>query len=151
MSQYDASSNTELQLRRSRTLKAFYDAEDRYIKEGGGDFSTIAATLHPECVIFQPASLPYGGEWRGHAGFEAWMKAFAQQWSSMEVRNPETFVQEDRIFSRSHVYATARANGKKLDWPLLQMIQFREALIADLQPFYWDTSTLLSGLLPSRA
>ena len=56
------------------TLDRFYKEEAAYLAAGGGDFSAIAATLDPECVIFQPASLPYGGKWRGHAGFEAWRK-----------------------------------------------------------------------------
>ena len=62
----------------AETLKRFYEAESAYLAPSGGDFSEVAATLDPDCVIFQPTSLPYGGEWRGHGGFEAWMKAFAE-------------------------------------------------------------------------
>jgi len=94
------------------TLDRFYKEEAAYLAAGGGDFSAIAATLDPECVIFQPASLPYGGEWRGHAGFEAWMKAFVQQWSSMEVQNTELFPHGDVIISKSHVYARSRVSGQ---------------------------------------
>lgn len=60
------------------TLDTFYKAESAYLRAGGGDFAAIAATLDPECVIYQPASLPYGGEWRGHNGFEEWMRLFTQ-------------------------------------------------------------------------
>ena len=127
------------------TLRRFYEAEGAYLAAGGGDFSRIAATLDPECVIYQPASLPYGGVWRGHSGFEAWMKAFAQQWSSLEVRGSEFYTQGDVIVSKSHAYAIAKTTGRQLDWPLLQFFRLRENKILEIWPFYWDTAALLSG------
>ena len=42
------------------TLRRFYTAESAYLAASGGDFSGIAATLDPDCVIYQPASLPCG-------------------------------------------------------------------------------------------
>ena len=128
------------------TLSKFYEAESVYLASGDGDFSGIAATLDPECVIYQPASLPYGGEWRGHSGFEAWMQAFSQQWSSLEVKDTELYSQGDVIVSRSHAYAVAKATGLHLDWPLLQFFRVREQKILELRPFYWDTAALLTGL-----
>ena len=130
------------------TLKRFYEAETAYLASGGGDFSGIAATLDPECVIYQPASLPYGGEWRGHSGFEAWMKAFAEQWSSLEVKDSELYPNGDVIVSKSHVYAVAKKTGRAADWPLLQFFRVRNSKIIELRPFHWDTATLLEALKP---
>ena len=127
-------------------LSRFYEEESAYLDTAGGDFSRIAATLDPECVIYQPASLPYGGEWRGHEGFEAWMKAFVQQWSSMEVKDSKLYPNGDVIVSKSHVYAVSRTNHKQLDWPLLQFFKMREGKILELRPFYWDTAVLLQDL-----
>ena len=71
------SSQSELQANirqhRLRALQNFYQAEDAYLNAGEGDLSSIAKTLDPDCVVRQPTSLPYGGEWRGHAGVETWM------------------------------------------------------------------------------
>ncbi len=128
------------------TLDRFYEAESAYMAAGGGDFAGIAATLDPECVIYQPKSLPYGGEWRGHSGFEAWMQAFARQWSSLEVKDAELYLDGDVIVSSSHVYAIAKPTGLRLDWPLLQLFKMREEKILELRPFYWDTAALLEGL-----
>ena len=128
------------------TLSSFYEAEAAYLTADSPDFAGIAATLDPECVIYQPASLPYGGEWRGHAGFEAWMKAFAQQWSALEVKDSELFPHGDVVVSRSHVYAKARATGRDVDWPLLQFFRMRNARILELRPFYWDTAQIVAAL-----
>ncbi len=129
------------------TLQRFYDAETAYILSPSKDFSVIAAVLHPNCLILQPDSLPYGGRWEGHAGFEAWMQAFDQVWSSLEVTEPRFFVSEPRVvFVRSTVRAVTRAGGEKLSWPLLQMITVEDGLIREIQPFYWDTAPVVAGL-----
>jgi len=128
------------------TLMRFYEAETAYLAPGGGDFSVIAATLDPECVLYQPASLPYGGEWRGPAGFEAWMKAFGEQWSSLEVWDPQFYPSGDVVVSRSQVRAVARATGRQIEWPLLQFFRIRNARILELRPFHWDTAAMLPAL-----
>ena len=132
-------------------LERFYAAEEAYLAAETPDFASIAATLHPDCLIRQPAALPYGGEWRGHAGFEAWMRSFRTTWSALSVHDPRVFLTEDEtvIFSRSHVHATARATGQRTDWPLLQQIEVRDGLILTLQPFHWDTAAILSALAGS--
>ena len=129
-------------------LERFYAAEEAYLAAETPDFAAIAATLHPDCLIRQPATLPYGGEWQGHIGFEAWMRSFRATWSALSVRDPHVFLTENEavIFSRSHVHATARATGRRTDWPLLQQIEARDGLILTLQPFHWDTAAMLSTL-----
>ena len=139
MSQPEPESSTEI-------LAHFYKAESAYLAAGGDDFSPIAATLDPECVLYQPVSLPYGGEWRGPSGFEAWMKAFSAQWTSLEVRGAELYPSGDVVVSRSHVYAVSRVSGRQLDWPLLQFFRLRDRRILELRPVYWDTAALLAGM-----
>ncbi len=127
-------------------IERFYAAETAYLAPGGGDFGVTAATLDPECVLYQPASLPYGGEWRGPEGFERWMKAFGEQWSSLEVKESKFYPVEDVVFSRSHVYAVARASGQAVDWPLLQFFRVRDSRIFELRPFHWDTAAMLPAM-----
>lgn len=133
------------------TLMAFYEAETQYLASNGKDFSPIAKTLDAECVIRQPASLPYGGIWRGHAGFEAWMKAFGEQWSSLDVVAPTFYAIGENIFSRSHVRAIAKRSGVAVDWPLLQHFVIRNGKILELNPFYWDTALVVRALAAQPA
>jgi len=127
------------------TLNRFYEAETAYLAAGpGSDFSGIAATLDPNCIIHQPASLPYGRQWHGHAGFENWMIAFAQQWGALEVKDSELIAHGDVIVSKSHVSAKVRVTGETLEWPLLQYVKFRDSRILELRPFHWDTAAMVS-------
>ena len=127
-------------------IQKFYEAEAAYLGADGGDLSAMMTTLDPECVLYQPSSLPYGGEWKGHAGWEAWMKAFAHQWTSMEMKNSELYPSGDVVVGKSHVHAVARGTGKHVDWPLLQFFKMRNGRILELSPFYWDTAKLLHDL-----
>jgi hypothetical protein len=63
-------------------LQRFYQAESEYVQTGGKDFGPVAATLHPQIVMIQADSLPFGGQWHGREGFERWMQAFGEAWST---------------------------------------------------------------------
>ncbi len=78
------------------------------------------------------------------------MRGLRAVWSALSVHDPRVFPTEDEavIFSRSHAHATARATGRRTDWPLLQQIEVRGGLILTLQPFHWDTAAMLSALVP---
>ena len=112
------------------------------------DLAPIAATLHPDCLVRQPTVLAYGGEWRGHVGYEAWMRSFRATWSTLSMRDPRVFLRQDEavLFSRSHVHATAGATGRRTDRPLLQQIEVRDGPILTLQPFLWNIAAVLSAL-----
>ena len=101
-------------------------------------------------LLCEPASLPYGGEYRDRDAFERWLRAFAGTWSSMEVRDAEMFAVGDVVFSRSHVYATASSIGALADWPLLQYFRIADGRVAELRPFHWDTAAMLPALKRSK-
>ena len=127
-------------------VQSFYDAEAGYMASESRDFAPVAETLCENVLLCKPASLPYGGEYRGHDAFERWLRAFAGTWSSMEVRNSEMFALGSIVFSRSHVYAKASATGAPADWPLLQYFRVENGRIAELRPFHWDTAAILPAL-----
>ena len=132
----------------AEVLRRFYEAEETYMSSDHPDFAVIARTLHPACAIFQPASLPYGGAWHGHEGFERWLRKFGAAWSALSVQDSRVFPTGDgeTVFSMSHVHAIARATGKPADWPLLQYFKVRDGLILELRPFHWDTASMLPAL-----
>lgn len=128
-------------------VKRFYEAETAYLESEPREFGIIAATLHAECVMLQPDSLPYAGHWQGHSGFERWMKAFAEAWSALTVDEPQFFPSgQDIVFVRSTVKAKTRVDGTELCWPLLQMITISDGLVREIQPFYWDTAQVAEAL-----
>ena len=76
-------------------VRKFYDAEAAYMASKSPDFTPVAEALSADILLCEPVSLPCGGEYRGHAAFEHWLRTFANTWSSMEVRVSEMFSKLD--------------------------------------------------------
>jgi uncharacterized protein len=128
-------------------LLRFYAAEEHYAASGSADFAPIAATLHPDIVLYQPESLPYGGTWRGLAGFETWMKAFTAAWSLVRPRDP-VFYQPDEqtLISTVTMEAQSRATGRMVQMPMCQVLKIRDGLPIEWRNFAWDTTQLNAAL-----
>ena len=126
-------------------VRRFYEAEAAYMASDQPDFAPVAATLDADCLLCEPASLPYGGEWRGRDGVERWLRMFRETWSSLEVRDSKLFGDGEIVFGQSHVYAKSRAAGRTADWPLLQSFRIRSGAVLELRPFHWDTAAILSA------
>ena len=72
-------------------------------------------------------------------------------WSHLEVRDPVFYPSgEEVIVSRSHVYATARATGRPVDWPLMQFFRVRNARIVEL-PGQGHMANITAPELTARA
>ncbi len=67
-----------------------------------------AATLDPEAVLHQSPDLPWGGEFRGHAGYEDWARAMSTPFDRLEVMDRQVFTQGERS-SSSVASSPARA------------------------------------------
>jgi uncharacterized protein len=124
-------------------LLRFYAAEEAYASSGRGNFAPIAATIHPDIVLYQPESPPYGGTWRGHAEFETWMKAFTAAWSVIRPRDP-VFYQPDAetLISTVTMEAQSRATGRTVQMPMCQVLKVKDGLPIEWRNFAWDTAQL---------
>lgn len=120
-------------------LKRFYAAEERYIATGGHDFVPVAETLDPEIVLRQPRALPYGGEWRGHDGFERWLQAMSEAWSSAAAQDPRFIEHGDTVVVLVTMEARARVTQRRIQTPVCHVVTAREGLLSEWRVFYWDT------------
>ena len=120
-------------------LERFYQAESEYVQTGGKDFGPVAATLHPQIVMIQADSLPFGGQWHGRDGFETWMQAFGEAWSSVSATDLRFFEQDDTVVVVAQMEATARASGQSFRAPICHVVRIRDGLLMEFRMFYWDT------------
>ncbi len=130
-------------------LQKFYTAESAYIAAGGmgkASFGGIAACLHPDVVMYQASSLPYGGIWRGPGGIEKFMAAMSDAWQSLEFLEQRFVVGDDAIVVLNRGRLTARATGRTLETSVMQLITVRDGLISEMHPFYQDTMAVAETL-----
>jgi uncharacterized protein len=137
----------------AEVLRRFYAAELAYLAAGGpgkADFEPIAATLDPDVVMHQAAGLPYGGDWTGPGGIEAFFAAMSETWEYLDVREPRFIEDGDTLVVLCELVVRSRARGIELHAPMVQVITVRDGLICDFRPFYWDTAAVAGACTTSQ-
>ena len=133
---------TASQMGYTRVLDRFYDAEVRYLAEGGAprgaSFDDMAACFHPEAVMHQGPSVPFPGDWKGIDGIERFFAVLSEVWASADGMEVTYYVGEDGVAVSMRVELTSRATGAKVDGRLGQFITFEDGLIRDFTVFYLD-------------
>jgi ketosteroid isomerase-like protein len=126
----------------------FYEAEARYSATGdAADRSALLATLHPDIVLYQPESLPYGGEWRGREAFGQWLDAFMQTWTDVTPTDPVFHTcGNDTLISTVTMCASSSTTRKKIVMPMCQVIRFSSGLPIEWRNFAWDTAKMLDAI-----
>jgi ketosteroid isomerase-like protein len=133
----------------SAILRGMYAAEAAYLAAGGpgrASFDLLAPYFAPDVELHQAAGLPYGGIWRGHDGMEKFFVTMSETWADFDLSD-QTFlaVTPDHAVVLTQVRATARATGRAIDFPILQLIRFGEGRIREVRPFYWDTAAIAAA------
>ena len=123
-------------------IQRFYMAEAAYMNAGGADagasFADMAATLDPDVVLHQSPDLPWGGEFHGHAGYEAWARQMSRAFDRLEVEDTRFFTDGDTAVVTCRLVTRARASGQTLDLPMAQVVRVRYGRVVEFRPFYWN-------------
>jgi ketosteroid isomerase-like protein len=107
--------------------------------------------LASDCELVVPASIPYGGTFRGAEAAIGWFTRELWRWFDAFSSTPEGLVDGgDRIAVEVHVRARAR-NGRELDVHNAWVYDFRDGRLVRAQVFA-DTAVLrdaVEGVTPA--
>ena len=106
--------------------------------DAGADFAAMAATLDPDVVLHQSPDLPWGGEFRGHAGYEKWARQMRRAFDRLEIRDNCSYTEGDTVVLTCRLVTRSRASGETLDLPMAQVIRVNGDRIVEFRPFYWN-------------
>lgn len=126
-------------------MERFYTAEGGFFT-GAHDFGPVADLLHRDVVVFEPDSLPYGGEWRGHDGFERLLSAMQETWSSISAQDAHYVVDGETVIVLVTMVAEAAGTKRIARNAISELVRFRDGLISEVRPFYWDTAAVNRAL-----
>jgi ketosteroid isomerase-like protein len=115
------------------------------------DLEAYLAVGHPEAVIREPGSLPYGGEYRGVDGLRrhaaGWMRTWAALQPGDERKLDATFIDAgDHVIARWRLRALALDGDVTLDMPMVGVYALRDGKLVKAQMFYSDTAAVLRFL-----
>lgn len=122
----------------------------------GRDLDAYLTTCHPEVVIREPDSLPYGGEYRGLDGFERHAVRWLRTWGSLQPGDERKLNAifhdaDDTVIVRWQLRARAPGTEAALDAPMVGVYRMHEGELVEAQMFYADTATVLRFLDEIRA
>ena len=109
-----------------------------------GDEATQAALLHPDFLIVEADGLPYGGAYHGLAGWQALAAKIFATWSDAKIA-PQFILGEDdgdRFAAMHHMKGRSSRSGLPFDTSIFELWSFRDGLIVDIRPHYWDTKMM---------
>jgi ketosteroid isomerase-like protein len=127
-------------------LERFIQAEVEYFAAENAEFPA-EEHLDPEFVLYEPESMPYGGEWHGREGFKRFLGVMSRTWSEMGPLNPPELIEQgDTVVVLATLNARARATDRVVQPPVCQVVRVRDGLLVEARMFYWDTATINDAL-----
>ncbi len=112
-----------------------------------GDAERIAAVLHPDFEIEQPASFPHGGRFVGIAGMGEMSAAFAEHWERT-IENPVVRSAGDVVVQVTTQTWVSKQTGKSATVDVVELITVADDAIREIRVFQQDTHLLLLTLEP---
>ena len=127
------------------TVKRLFDAVRRR------DLAGVLETYHPEILIQEAPSLPYGGDYRGYEGAIQHLNGYYRTWdafrpSTREEHQP-VFLEttEDFVVVLWQEEAVVPGSGRRIDLPALGVYKARDGKVVESRMFQ-DTATVLDFL-----
>jgi ketosteroid isomerase-like protein len=111
--------------------------------------NAMLAAATPDVEIHEPASLPQGGVHKGH---DAWLELHHTMRSLWEQKVETVRVwdlpEDDVIVLYSIMDWTAKATGRQIRFPAVEVLTFRDGLICRVEIFHQDAKAVLDTLQP---
>lgn len=110
-----------------------------YASIEAGDIETVNAILAPDVIVHEAASLPYPGDFHGHAGFWDLMTKVAESWEGLAARNFRFYTNEEGVLARLTLTAKSRVTGEHFEQELIEAWTVKDGLLKEGRIFYFDT------------
>ncbi|WP_019926669.1 nuclear transport factor 2 family protein [Nocardia sp. BMG111209] len=105
-----------------------------------------AELFDEDIVLIEPDSLPHGGRHQGLDGFRAAQAGMRELWEQ-RIESAEYWqCAPDRAVLRIVIRWTARATGRSVLLPMIDLIRVRDGRIVAVEAFVHDTAALLATL-----
>jgi ketosteroid isomerase-like protein len=130
------------------SIRRFYDAENAFFEASNDnrDIHRLLNELDPEIVVEVPDSLPHGGTWVGHAGFEDLFGVVATHWDQFVVVWDDAHfyrIGADRIMCEGVLRGVLRASGNRVEMPVVSLFTFTPRGASRLVHYYKDTAAIV--------
>jgi ketosteroid isomerase-like protein len=102
--------------------------------------------LAEDVTIIEPLSLPHGGRHHGLDEYRSLQNQMRLLWEQQIVQTEYWPCGDDRVALRIVIRWSARATGRSVVLPMIDLITFRHGQIVEVEAFLQDTKALLDTL-----
>ncbi|TGD88392.1 nuclear transport factor 2 family protein [Mycolicibacterium sp. CH28] len=110
-----------------------------------GNIDGVLTRLHPEVVVHEAESLPYGGDWLGLDGFARLLTVLTNR-ADLDIREYTTYPTVDGVIIAMGVRMTSRTSAQTLDTSLVEIYRVVDGLIREIDVYYKDVKALVDFL-----
>ena len=113
-----------------------------YRLAGERDWDAVAERLHPDIVIHEAESLPFGGEWKGKDALQRLSVAMYGTWAEAKVDIHEIIGGEEYAAVILSLTMTSRKTGRTFTQTLSEVGRFEDGLLREHRIHYFDTAEI---------
>lgn len=113
------------------------------------DGSSMGELYAPEVIVREAPSLPYGGDYNGHAGVMQHAAAYTRTWDRLQTAadrrmDPRFFAADDWVLVSWR--QRAHGTGGALDMPMVSQYRLADLRIVESRMLAFDTVALVAFL-----
>jgi ketosteroid isomerase-like protein len=109
------------------------------------DLDAIVEITHPECVVSEPESLPYGGEYTGKQAFKEVFGNVLSTWDEV-VFDMNDVVGDGAVFTILGDVRLESDGVGSIETQVVEVCEVEDGLIRGLTIYYQDTAAILDLL-----
>lgn len=114
-----------------------------YAAMQAGDQAAMLSLMSEDVrlIVPGPAGLGAAGTWQGHEGARECFRRLGEGHVTESIRFHDLIADADKVVSRLHVVAKAKATGAQFESDILHVFTVRDGKVSELHDFF-DTAAL---------
>lgn len=125
-------------------LRRVYDAA------GQRDWATVESLCSPDLVISEPASLPFGGEYRGRDALLRLFTVVMAYWNDPQVTVDAIVGDDDRAAVFLTFTMTSKHTSRTFTQTVVESARSKDGLVTEMRIHYFDTAEVAREAGPVR-
>ena len=117
-----------------------------YAHVARGEWDAVETFMADDFVIHEPASLPYGGEWRGKDALKRLYAQVMGYWTEPRVAWRELVGGEDYAVAILTLSAGVPGGNERFTAEIAEVTRFEGGKMAEMRIHYFDTAALVDKL-----
>ncbi|GAB5459031.1 MAG: nuclear transport factor 2 family protein [Henriciella sp.] len=116
-----------------------------------GNWSEVENCLSEDFTVYEPESLPFGGEWRGKDALKRLFTAVMTTFDEPAVDPIEMSGGDEWANYILHFSGTSKATGKRSTYRVIESAKVVEGVMRELHLHYFDTAKIVTDLSGEEA